>query len=195
MNIHSFISCWKVGPWDWDFPIPIEYQWWILLFCLQDLYYVVCIITRPPLLVYNLSIVWYKGHQVGAFVSHEHFSSLLRFYSPVNPLKPCWAVQLTKPHFSWAGFISYAINWQPFLNQRKGKDNNLIIFFLFFTKNRLCHFIQIVCRGDSLHKVSKPIFWKTKKNILKCPVLKFLPWVLSTKGWQDWYRNFSICTQ
>ena len=32
------------------------------------------------------------------------------------------------------------------------------IFFLFFIKNRIWHFMQIVSLGDNLHKVSVPIF-------------------------------------
>ena len=43
-----------------------------------------------------------------------------------------------------------------------------LIFFLFFTKIRLWHFMQIVSRednyGDNLHEMSKPIFWKKIKN-------------------------------
>ena len=35
--------------------------------------------------------------------------------------------------------------------------------------------------GDNVHEVSKPIFWKNKKNIWKCCLLKSLPRVLSVK--------------
>ena len=44
--------------------------------------------------------------------------------------------------------------------------------------------MQTVSFGDSLHEMSKPIFWKKKKknNISKCCLLNFLPSVLSIKG-------------
>ena len=46
-------------------------------------------------------------------------------------------------------------------------DDRLIMcccFFsdIFFPENRLCHFMHIVFKGDSLHEMSKLIFWKKK---------------------------------
>ena len=35
--------------------------------------------------------------------------------------------------------------------------------------------MQIVSIGDNLHKMSKPVFWENKKNILICCLLKILP--------------------
>ena len=34
------------------------------------------------------------------------------------------------------------------------------IFFLFFTENRIWHFMQIVSLGDNLHEMSNPVFWE-----------------------------------
>ena len=68
--------------------------------------------------------------------------------------------------------------------------NKLIIFFLFFSANRLRHFMQITSKGDNLHEISKPIFSKKyKHNVSKYCLLKFLPKVLS-KGFnnQIYYR-------
>ena len=49
--------------------------------------------------------------------------------------------------------------------------------FLFFPEKRLKYFMQI-----SLHKMSKPTFWRQKKkNIAKCCLLKILPCMLSVK--------------
>ena len=36
-------------------------------------------------------------------------------------------------------------------------DNKLMIV-VFFPENKLWHFMQTVSRGDSLHKISKPVF-------------------------------------
>ena len=45
-------------------------------------------------------------------------------------------------------------------------DDKFIIFFLFFPENRIWHFMQICLHlfsfkknGDSLHKMSNPVFW------------------------------------
>ena len=35
-----------------------------------------------------------------------------------------------------------------------------VIFFIYFPENRLWHFMQIVSLEDSLHEISKPIFWE-----------------------------------
>ena len=42
-------------------------------------------------------------------------------------------------------------------------DDKLMIFFLFFSENRIWHFTQIVSSGDNLHEMSKPVFWRKKK--------------------------------
>ena len=34
------------------------------------------------------------------------------------------------------------------------------IFFLFFSENRIWHFMQIVSLGDNLHEMSNPVFWE-----------------------------------
>ena len=40
------------------------------------------------------------------------------------------------------------------------------MFFLFFPKNSIWHFIQILSNGANLHKMSKLIFWEKNKHIL-----------------------------
>ena len=42
-----------------------------------------------------------------------------------------------------------------------------------------CKYISI---EDNLHERPKAVFWKNKKNISKCHLLKFLPRVLSVKN-------------
>ena len=39
-------------------------------------------------------------------------------------------------------------------------DDKMVIFFLFFSENKIWHFIQIVSIGDNLHEMSKPVFWE-----------------------------------
>ena len=43
-------------------------------------------------------------------------------------------------------------------------DDTLMIFFLDFPENRICHFMQIVSSGDNLHEMSKPFSEKSKKK-------------------------------
>ena len=38
--------------------------------------------------------------------------------------------------------------------------DNLVIFFQFFSENRISHFMQIVPFGDSLHKMPNSVFWE-----------------------------------
>ena len=45
-------------------------------------------------------------------------------------------------------------------------DDKLIIFFLFFLRKWLRHFMQIVPLGDNLHEMPKPIFWEKIKMAL-----------------------------
>ena len=47
-------------------------------------------------------------------------------------------------------------------------DNKLMFFFLFFLENRTCHFMQIVSIGDSLHEMSKPVFWGKYHQFVIC---------------------------
>ena len=42
--------------------------------------------------------------------------------------------------------------------------------------------MQIVSIGDSLHKMSNPVFWEKSENISKCCLLKILPRVLSVSS-------------
>ena len=41
--------------------------------------------------------------------------------------------------------------------------------------------MQIVSNGDNLHEMSNPVFWKNKKNISICRLLKILLRVLGIK--------------
>ena len=44
-------------------------------------------------------------------------------------------------------------------------DDTLIkVFLFFFPENRFWHFMQIVSHGDSLHEMSKPVFWEKWGN-------------------------------
>ena len=49
-------------------------------------------------------------------------------------------------------------------------DDKLMIFSFIPQENRVWHFMLIVPIRDSLHEMSKPVFWENKK---------ILPWVLS----------------
>ena len=54
--------------------------------------------------------------------------------------------------------------------------------------------MQIVSWGDNLHEMSYPTFWKkNKKNISKCRLLNFLPWVLSVKRTYVLSFRFRAC--
>ena len=47
------------------------------------------------------------------------------------------------------------------------------IFFLFFSENRIWHFMQIVSLGDNLHEMSNPVFWEKIRKITSfCRLLK-----------------------
>ena len=39
-------------------------------------------------------------------------------------------------------------------------DNIFKYFFYFFPKKRLCHFMLIVPKGDSLHEMSDSVCWE-----------------------------------
>ena len=57
--------------------------------------------------------------------------------------------------------------------------DDMMVFFLYFSVNRIWHFIFIVSWWDNLHEMSSPFFWKKKKkkekkNISNCHLLKFL---------------------
>ena len=47
-------------------------------------------------------------------------------------------------------------------------DSKLVIIFLIFPENKICHFMQIVSIGDNLHEMSNLVSWGKKKNISKC---------------------------
>ena len=47
--------------------------------------------------------------------------------------------------------------------------------------------------GDSLHVMSKPVFWENKKNISKCFLLKFLPKVPCVYVFQSAYSISADC--
>ena len=38
--------------------------------------------------------------------------------------------------------------------------DNKLIFFLFFPENRIRYFMQIVAIKNTLHEMSKPVFWE-----------------------------------
>ena len=53
--------------------------------------------------------------------------------------------------------------------------DNTLIRFLFYPEDRLCYFMQIVPKGDDLHKMSKPIFCaKSLNSLFK---LRFWNWI------------------
>ena len=60
-------------------------------------------------------------------------------------------------------------------------DHNFLILFLFFPRNRIWYFMQIVCTGDNLQEMPKPVFWEKLEKILICHLLKILPSKLSIK--------------
>ena len=45
--------------------------------------------------------------------------------------------------------------------------------FLFSPENRLWHFMQIVPYGDNVYNMSKPIFWESRKNMMKLSSAEF----------------------
>ena len=63
-----------------------------------------------------------------------------------------------------------------------------MIIFLFFPKNRIWNFMQIVSLGDNLHECHILFSGKNKKNISKCCLLKVLPRVLSV----IWINQVSV---
>ena len=44
-------------------------------------------------------------------------------------------------------------------------------FSLFFPRNTIRHFMQIVSNGDNLQEMSKPLFWENKKISSICRLL------------------------
>ena len=46
-------------------------------------------------------------------------------------------------------------------------DDKLMILILFFSKNRIWHFMQTVSIGDSLHEMTKSVFWEKYKKIFQ----------------------------
>ena len=48
----------------------------------------------------------------------------------------------------------------------KNLVEDILKHFSFFSQeNRLWHFMQIVSRGDNLHEILKPVFWRKNKMI------------------------------
>ena len=39
-------------------------------------------------------------------------------------------------------------------------------FFLFFSENKVWHFLQIVSSGDNLHEMTNPVFKEKKTNVI-----------------------------
>ena len=62
-------------------------------------------------------------------------------------------------------------------------DDKLMVFFLFFLENRLCHVMQIASLRDNWHERSNLFSRKNQKTISKCRVLKFLPSMQRVKSW------------
>ena len=50
-------------------------------------------------------------------------------------------------------------------------NNNLMIFFL---ENRVCHFMQIVSLGDTLHEMLIPVFWNKSEKYFKMSSVIFV---------------------
>ena len=46
------------------------------------------------------------------------------------------------------------------LGKKKNSRSHIEIFFLFFSENRILHFMQIVTIGDILHEMSDPVSQK-----------------------------------
>ena len=57
-------------------------------------------------------------------------------------------------------------------------DDKLMIDFFYFPENSLGISGQL---GHNLHEILKPIFWKTKRTLSRCRLLKFVPKMLSVK--------------
>ena len=45
--------------------------------------------------------------------------------------------------------------------------NKIVIFFLFFSENRIWPFMLIVSPGDNLQEMSKSVFWEKLENYFK----------------------------
>ena len=83
-------------------------------------------------------------------------------------------------------FPYYSQMISPFFSKTIAFERHFQKNSYLFLEDRLCHFIQTVCYGetvsyeDNLYEMSKSIFLGTnKKNISKCCLLKILPIVLS----------------
>ena len=55
-------------------------------------------------------------------------------------------------------YLIFTILWD------NSADDKLMVLFLFFPENRIRRLAQIVCNGDNLLEMSKPVFWEKKKN-------------------------------
>ena len=69
------------------------------------------------------------------------------------------ANNITASYYNYCKPTSLSIIWADSADDK-------FIFLLFFSENRIWHFIQIVTLGDNLHNMSNPILWeKLEKNI------------------------------
>ena len=71
-------------------------------------------------------------------------------------------------------------------------DDKLMIFFLFFSENRLWPFMQIVSKWDNLHQRSKLIFWEKKKIISKCFETVFREKYFKMSSTEFWMITFVV---
>ena len=74
--------------------------------------------------------------------------STLVLYSEYISLEA--TVWLEKPTF--AERLTFTIFWA-----NSADDKLVIFFFLLFSENSICHFMQIVSNGDNLHEMSNPV--------------------------------------
>ena len=155
MKLYSLISHLNVGSSGWDFTVPIEHQWSILLSYLEDLYYLLSYmhyLSGRPLLAYNLSIVWYKGHQPGAYVTHIHFFSI-KFLLCVRTNNSVTRKQIGQNLTNYFHFYLWTSSGRKSKYSKYWKAGNK--FTIHFT-------LQCFCKGANLWNFisSQTGFWK-----------------------------------
>ena len=79
---------------------------------------------------------------------------------PVHPLSLITLLHTLDIQGSQAA-LTFTILWA------NSADDKLVLFFSYFTENRIWHFMQIVSNGDNLHEMLNPVFWKNKKKYFK----------------------------
>ena len=132
-------------------------HWFIRVICIKMVYYPDEIgwklewKTRPPL--------WHLLTNVGV-TKYGIWKSL-----------PLLFVLECIPFFATLIKLTFTTLW---LNSA---DAKLVVFFLFFSENRLWHFMQT----DSAWNVKVNFLGKIRKNISKCHPLKLLPSMLSSQ--------------